>query len=50
MDRNTGSMNRDGVDTVGCKSSSIQAINRRVCRNNCRNWNWKDGKCLFGFK
>ena len=44
-------MNEEGVTTQGCKANLMHKIDRRTCRNNCKNWEStgkKKGICKLG--
>lgn len=51
QDRDTGTMNGQvGVMNVLCKANTHNRINRRICRNNCKQWLHYEKRCRFGYK
>lgn len=32
-----------------CKANSVKKISRKICRNNCSQWNHKESRCMRGY-
>jgi hypothetical protein len=37
------------TDDIRCKANMIKRIDKRTCRNNCKQWNHKENKCDLGY-
>ena len=36
-------------DDPRCKQNSVKKITRRVCKHNCKHWNYETRKCGIGY-
>ena len=37
------------VKNMKCKANAIRLISRKICRNNCSEWDYVNMKCKQGF-
>jgi len=38
------------IDEVKCKANRVKAIDRNICKNNCKQWDRQKRKCILGYK